>query len=298
MTKSRRNIHFTTNKIGDSSTNEDAVISTPNIIAVSDGAGGCGIFAERWSKYLLDNIPSCGFDSFDIFNQWTESIWQLFYDSIDAQLKDYDNFVGNKFNKEGSFATLAAVWIEGDKAKYCCYGDSAIFVFDRVGKSMQFMSLEDVMQYDKNPYLINWKDLPTESAFRCGEVEIGENSMIFVASDALSALLTMAYYTQYDSSRLEACLQSDGKLKVVAESVKEYMEGRDFYEDLLLPISKCGNNREFRAAITNLHKEGVILDDDFSIAISHFAEPTKRVVSQRNKRYKKYKKNYKRCSRR
>lgn len=34
--------------------NEDAVIARENIIAVSDGAGGGGLFAERWSKYLLN----------------------------------------------------------------------------------------------------------------------------------------------------------------------------------------------------------------------------------------------------
>ncbi len=298
MTKSRHNIHFTTHKIDDISTNEDAVISTPTIIAVSDGAGGCGIFAERWSKYLLDNIPSGGFDNFDTFNQWTESIWQPFYDDIDAQLKNYDNFVGNKFNKEGSFATLAAVWIEGDKAKYCCYGDSAIFVFDTHSKSMKFMSLEDVMKYDKNPYLINWKDIPVESEFKCGEIKIDEASMIIVASDALSALLTMAYYAQYNPDKLEECLQSNGKLKVVAESVKGHMAERDLYDDLLLPISKCRNDREFRDAITTLHKEGVILDDDFSIAISHLVEPTKRVVLRINKRQRINKKKHKRCLRR
>ena len=32
--------------------NEDAVIARENVIAVSDGAGGGGVFAERWSRYL------------------------------------------------------------------------------------------------------------------------------------------------------------------------------------------------------------------------------------------------------
>ena len=36
--------------------NEDAVIAKENIIAVSDGAGGGGLFAERWSAYLLNHL--------------------------------------------------------------------------------------------------------------------------------------------------------------------------------------------------------------------------------------------------
>ena len=37
--------------------NEDAVIARKNVIAVSDGAGGGGVFAERWSQYLVSNLP-------------------------------------------------------------------------------------------------------------------------------------------------------------------------------------------------------------------------------------------------
>ena len=37
--------------------NEDAAIARDNMIAVSDGAGGGGLFAERWSRYLIDNLP-------------------------------------------------------------------------------------------------------------------------------------------------------------------------------------------------------------------------------------------------
>ena len=52
-------------KSNNPSTNEDSVRCTPGFIAVSDGAGGCGIFAEQWSKYLLDNLGDSRFGSFD-----------------------------------------------------------------------------------------------------------------------------------------------------------------------------------------------------------------------------------------
>ena len=37
--------------------NEDAVIAKDSLIAVSDGAGGGGVFADQWSKYLVDKLP-------------------------------------------------------------------------------------------------------------------------------------------------------------------------------------------------------------------------------------------------
>lgn len=42
-----------THKFEKNTLNEDAAIAKKNMIAVSDGAGGGGVFADRWSKYLL-----------------------------------------------------------------------------------------------------------------------------------------------------------------------------------------------------------------------------------------------------
>ena len=42
-------------KFEDGLVNEDAAIVKDNVIAVSDGAGGGGVFAECWSQYLVDN---------------------------------------------------------------------------------------------------------------------------------------------------------------------------------------------------------------------------------------------------
>ena len=44
-------------KIGEGLINEDAAKATEKWIAVSDGAGGGGVFADLWSKYLVENLP-------------------------------------------------------------------------------------------------------------------------------------------------------------------------------------------------------------------------------------------------
>ena len=55
-------------KIEESAINEDAVNVSENFVAISDGAGGGGVFADLWSQYLVDHIttePISDFRSFD-----------------------------------------------------------------------------------------------------------------------------------------------------------------------------------------------------------------------------------------
>ena len=44
-------------KFKENTINEDAVKATEKWIAVSDGAGGGGVFADRWSEYLVEHLP-------------------------------------------------------------------------------------------------------------------------------------------------------------------------------------------------------------------------------------------------
>ena len=55
--------------------NEDAAKATDLFIAISDGAGGGGVYAERWSNYLLDNLPDTPILSAEELDAWIEQIW-------------------------------------------------------------------------------------------------------------------------------------------------------------------------------------------------------------------------------
>ena len=56
--------------------NEDAVLERKNLIAVSDGAGGGGLFAEEWSAYLLSHLPTTPICSADELDAWIGDIWE------------------------------------------------------------------------------------------------------------------------------------------------------------------------------------------------------------------------------
>ena len=66
-------------KIDEGSINEDAAKATERWIAVSDGAGGGGVFADKWAQYLVVHLPDEPILNFSEFDKWLDSIWEQFY---------------------------------------------------------------------------------------------------------------------------------------------------------------------------------------------------------------------------
>ena len=93
--------------------NEDAAIANENVIAVSDGAGGGGVFAERWSQCLVNHLPDKPIKNYKAFDKWIDGIWEPFYNDCEKEAKKIGGLFLNKFYDEGSFATLVAVWKNG-----------------------------------------------------------------------------------------------------------------------------------------------------------------------------------------
>ena len=96
-------------------TNEDAVIARDYAIAVSDGAGGGGVFADLWSHYLVEHLPEKPIKSYQAFDKWIDSIWEPFYNDCEKEAQKEGGMLLNKFYDEGSFATLVAVWKTGER---------------------------------------------------------------------------------------------------------------------------------------------------------------------------------------
>jgi len=61
----------------DSSVNEDSFRVSRQLIAVSDGAGG--LFAEKWSKFLIDNLPQNPILDYNGFCLWLDDLWEVFF---------------------------------------------------------------------------------------------------------------------------------------------------------------------------------------------------------------------------
>jgi len=245
--------------------NEDAAKATQKWIAVSDGAGGGGVFADMWSKYLVELLPDEPITNFETFDQWIDGIWEPFYNDCEVQAKEEGGMLLNKFYDEGSFATLVAVWNNG---QWIGYGDSVAFCYNRkTGKLVH--SFTKLVDFNNPPYLINCKDPLNPDGFRCGKFEIDNDCMVFATSDTLAHYIIMMYelanHAQYAEELQEAI---DAQTKN-SNFIKSAMRKRkmDFAKDVIQKLDNCKYLRTLKAHLESLNRWGFIGHDDYSIAI-------------------------------
>ena len=251
-------------KLGENLVNEDAGIVKVSFIAVSDGAGGGGVFADRWSKYLVEHLPDMPIADFATFDGWIDSIWEPFYNACEAEAQKEGGMILNKYYDEGSFATLVAVWNTG---QWVSYGDSVAFCYDRENGRLQH-SFGRLVDFNNPPYLINCKDPLNEQGFKSGQFDIQPGSIVFVASDALAHYILMMYEVAHKEefeSELQEAINAQTK---DSNFIKTCMSQRKIdFEDVIKKLPMSNNAGNFRKHLESLRKKGLIAHDDYSIAI-------------------------------
>ena len=245
--------------------NEDAALACEDVIAVSDGAGGGGVFADLWSRYLLAHLPDKPLVTYKSFDKWIDKIWEPFYNEQEERAKMEGGMLLNKFYDEGSFATLVAVWKNG---KWISYGDSVAFCYDMKKKEL-YHSFGRLVEFNNPPYLINCKDPSNEAGFRSGQFKIGRNCVVFVASDTLAHYVLMMYevankekYADELREAVEAQTKDSNFVKTALA-----LKSVDFEKDVLCKLQNCGNSKNFERHLKKLRKAGLIGHDDYSFVI-------------------------------
>ncbi len=252
-------------KFNDGVVNEDAVRATANWIAVSDGAGGGGVFADKWAHYLVEHLPEEPIRDYASFDQWIDDIWEPFYNQCEGIAKPEGGMLLNKFYDEGSFATLVAVWKDG---QWISYGDSVAFCYDRKTGEMQH-SFSQLVDFNNPPYLVNCKDPSDERGFKCGKFEVTEDCVVFAASDALSHYILMMYEVAHQecfADELRVAIEAqtkDSNFVKTAKAIKNVY----FESDVLQKLMNCKNAYNFKRHIQYLRKKGLIAHDDYSLVI-------------------------------
>lgn len=251
-------------KLGENLTNEDAGIVKDSFIAVSDGAGGGGVFADRWSKYLVEHLPEMAIDGYAAFDSWVDSIWEQFYNACEAEAQKEGGMLLNKFYDEGSFATLVAVWNTGE---WISYGDSVAFCYDRESGRLQH-SFGRLVDFNNPPYLINCKDPLNEQGFKSGQFDIQPDSIVFATSDALAHYILMMYEVAHKEefeNELQEAINAQTK---DSNFIKACMSQRKIdFEDVIKKLPMSNNAGNFRKHLESLRKKGLIAHDDYTIAI-------------------------------
>ena len=254
-------------KWNDHVANEDFFFSSDNCIAVSDGAGGCGLFANEWSQYLIDQLPKDKpISTFRELDEWVDGIWEPFYNEHEEKAKEGDGILLNKFYNEGSCATIATVWkINANNCKWMAYGDSVAFHYSFQTGLLEH-SFTRLAAFSNPPRLVSCKDLLEEEGFRCGEFTLDDTSVVFAASDALSHYILMMYELskcrEYGEELAEEYLKHSGNSQLLktAETMKI-----DFEKDVIRRLISVSESEEsFKKYLMGLYDLGVIDMDDFT----------------------------------
>lgn len=250
--------------------NEDAVIAREDVIAVSDGAGGGGLFAERWSAYLLKHLPATPIGSAEELDDWIGEIWEPFYNKCEADAKQMGELSLDKFYDEGSFATLVAVWrVSDDLCQWMSFGDSTAFHYNYRTKQLEH-SFGALVDFAKPPCLINCKDEILNEGFRKGTFHTDPDSVVFVASDALAHYVLMMYEVAYldrfkqELNTAESAYSKNSNFIIMAKAKSDVNFEKDVIDKLVHII---GNPINFRRHIQSLIRKGLIAYDDYSIAM-------------------------------
>jgi hypothetical protein len=180
--------------------NEDRLrlARTPDgvLAAVSDGAGGAGLFCGPWAETLVNRLPKTPIAGMKALNQWMDGFC-LGFRSEYAALSKSTPARHSKFIREGSFATLVAGWLAYRQRRvtlrWLGYGDSQIMVFDRTGRQAALVASypATLSALDRAPFLLNWKDMPREDSLRCGEVTLPDRATVVLASDGIGQYLLL-----------------------------------------------------------------------------------------------------------
>ena len=245
--------------------NEDAAIARKEVIAVSDGAGGGGVFAERWSQYLVNHLPDKPIKNYKTFDKWVDGIWEPFYNKCEDEAKKIGGLFLNKFYDEGSFATLVAVWKNG---LWISYGDSVAFCYNKKTGELQH-TFGRIVEFNNPPYLVNCKDPTDKKGFKRGKFDINEDCIVFAASDTLAHYILMMYEIAH-KDKYEGELQEAIEVQTKDSNfIKAAMRLReiDFDKDVIQKLENCEHPQQLKLHIERLKRWGFIGHDDYSLAI-------------------------------
>ncbi len=244
-----------------------------NPIAVSDGAGGAGLFTGEWAEYLCNHLPVEPISTFELFTGWINSIWEPFCNNHQPVAESRG--IGAKFLSDGSWATLVSVWLPESNDlpfRWLAYGDSTIFVFDLEAKNLDFCSVRDINLYNESPFLINWKEDPLPAGFSCGEFILNKNQIILLASDAMSQYILLGYLLQHKSEsakeQLDLLAASGSRLLVQLAKMKIAPNATLFFDDTLPKlIESLHSNENFQTLTNNLKQQGHLAFDDYTLLL-------------------------------
>lgn len=243
--------------------NEDALFIGNNIFAIADGAGGTGIMANKWAEKLLSCIPDKPFESPRALNVWISGFWEDFYKEHLSSLQQ-DHWQLNKFEDEGSSATLSAIWqLSHNNFEYNSYGDSALFIYNKQNGTLRIQQdLISINSFTGSPPLLNWKSEEIEEKhFYREKFTLKPDEVAILATDGMAMFIYGAYLTCTNAIKEEI---QERKMQSIVNYFRE--NTLSDFKSLLQSIHSALNSKESFSQLTrDWHKNKCLPNDDYTI---------------------------------
>ena len=255
--------------------NEDAASASAGRLVVSDGAGGCGVFAGEWAQWLVSHLsPTVPITNFEQLDEWVDNLWEPFYNQYEQRAKAGDGMLLNKFYAEGSCATVAAAWKgKADAWTWMTYGDSVVFHYNLHTRRLEY-SFSRLADFSQPPHLVSCKDALDPVGFRSGTFHTAKGSVVFAASDALAHYLLMMYALSCpaDFARELSEERASGSANAQLLRIAETMQF-DFDHDVLRPLLRSAvSEADFSAYLQSLWHKGILDVDDCTLVAAFDSE--------------------------
>lgn len=254
------------------------------IAGVSDGAGGQGLYCGDWGERLLSKLPQSPIKTDTQLNEWLDSFWEKFQQEFKERARA-DPFLFRKFVKEGSYATLAAMWlrpdVNGTKLSALLYGDSALFVWRLADgrPTLRIVYPDKATTFLHDPYLLNWQAAAKSEKLQVLiDFAVAPGDTIVMASDGIGQylLLRSLYGTPLaEQSEIAAQLVQEveeirvsnpNKLAVLARAHAQD-HSPSFAEEFIAIRQGFGDVDAFAKFIGERFQKGLLPNDDCALVV-------------------------------
>lgn len=260
------------------SENEDAIAIQENddfqLIAISDGAGGVGIFCKEWANHLVINQPPYPVPDLSAGKEWFLKLSKSFYESQIKLLNLNDPFVREKFHEEGSYATMLYCWfsVKEKQLFYSGIGDTILFYFQKINGQYcvkLIFPTDNLNTLTDHPQLLNWsKEMNYDLSSNSILFNNGDKVLLCSDSFARWIIINLLIIDSYNMSFLlkETLTQNINKdydeLKIFCKMKYNFLGTNNllaFIEDIIEAKDK------FENATRDMITSGELEKDDYTI---------------------------------
>jgi len=246
------------------------------VFLVADGKANRGTYSTDWARFLCDKTPLVPISSLNGFNYFIEHIWEEFYDETQKKIKD--PFSQTNFMEQGSLTTYCALWLRQDKQKtyyqWLSYGNSSVLIYDKKQDELFVPEYSNsLVGFLKNEGLINWNkaDLQEKYLLSAPEIELDQDKLIILATDAMAEYLVLSYLIiksrdDFYWEKLSQMMKADPKLADLIFNNRDSYAWQSFSE-VLDAWKLHQTNNTLSTYVAKLQQDNKIAKDDLTFTI-------------------------------